>query len=181
MEKLVAMGILKKNQGDGTYVQEYDAGLLVNQMQSELILNPCDVVAILEFREIVEPACVYFFIERSGEAQIKELDGLLEIMERHQADPDGAAFYEADCAFHLKIAAGSGNPLLARMMELLNGEMNRYHYTASKTIGARTGVEEHRHILNAIHQKDQELACLFMKRHIQRSKRDMEAYMSEQT
>lgn len=179
VEKLVAMGILKKRQGDGTYVEEYDAGVLLNQLKPELILNQHDILAILEFREIVEPACVQKFIENYNEENVEELSALLDVMREHQYDRNNVVFYEADRDFHLKIAEGTGNTILMRVMEILNEENTKYHYTASQTIGAKSGVEEHERVLKAIRLKDAELGSLFMKRHIQRSRNDMQKYMEE--
>ncbi|MDO5408005.1 MAG: FCD domain-containing protein [Eubacteriales bacterium] len=179
VEKLVAMGILKKRQGDGTYVEEYDAGSLLNQLKPELILNQHDIITILEFREIVEPACVRMFIDNYNQENVDKLSELLEVMREHQYDRNNAVFYEADRDFHLTIAQGTGNTILARVMEILNEENTKYHYTASRTIGAKSGVVEHERVLQSIQQKDAELGSLFMKRHIQRSRRDMQKYMEE--
>lgn len=177
VEKLVARGILKKIQGDGTYVEEYDVSHLINLLKPELMLNQHDIFTILEFREIVEPVCVEMFVEHYDEKNTEELARLLEIMRTHQYDQNNSIFYEADRDFHLKIAEGAGNSILMRVMEILNEEMTKYHYTANRTIGAKTGVVEHERVLNAIRERDAELGSLFMKRHIQRSKRDMEKYM----
>lgn len=179
VEKLVAMGILKKRQGDGTYVEEYDAGSLLNQLKPEMMLNQHDIITILEFWEIVEPACVSMFIEHCDEKQLEKLTELLETMREHQLDQNNAVFYEADRDFHMEIAKGTGNSILIRVMEILNEENTKYHYTANKTIGAKSGVEEHEWVLNAIRKKDAELAGLLMKRHIQRSKRDMQKYLEK--
>ena len=178
VEKLVTMGILKKNQGDGTYVEEYDASSLINLIKPELLLNQHDIITILEFREILEPACVELFVKRYDEKRTEELAELLQAMRTYQYDQNNTFFYEADRDFHLKIAEGTGNSILIRVMEILNEEMTKYHYTANHTIGAKSGVEEHGRILEAIRQRDAELGSIFMKRHIQRSKLDMQKFMS---
>ena len=178
VEKLVTMGILKKNLGDGTYVEEYDASSLINLIKPELLLNQHDIITILEFREILEPACVELFVKRYDEKRTEELAELLQAMRTYQYDQNNTFFYEADRDFHLKIAEGTGNSILIRVMEILNEEMTKYHYTANHTIGAKSGVEEHGSILEAIRQRDAELGSIFMKRHIQRSKLDMQKFMS---
>ena len=55
-----------------------------------------------------------------------------------------------------------------------------YQQQANQTIGSQSGVLEHRRILEAIREKDGELAGLLMKRHIQRSRRDICRYREEQ-
>lgn len=177
VEKMVAMGILNKRQGDGTYVNEYSAGTLLREMVPDLVLKRQDILAILEFREIVEPESVRLFIEHFDEEKFNELKHFLNLMREHQNDTEGDIFYESDRDFHLTLARGSQNSILSMVMEILNGDMTRYHYTANRTIGAKSGVEEHEGILRAIEKKDSELGSLLMKRHIQRSLQDMKDYM----
>lgn len=181
VEKLVAMGILKKRQGDGTYVSDFSAGTMMRGLMPELLLNRQDISAILEFREIIEPAGVGLFIEHFKEESVAELHRYLENMRQHQGDKDSNVFYESDRDFHLTIARGSQNTILKMVMEVLHMYMTKYHYTANRTIGAQTGVQEHEEILKAIERKDSELAALLMKRHIQRSKEDMKNYMDSHT
>ena len=177
VEKLVAMDILTKRQGDGTYVNDITAGSLFYQLIPGFVLNLYDSITILEFREVIEPACVQMFVNNFNEGIIKQLEDYLKCMDLHQNNTERDDFYKADRDFHLAIAKGSNNTIMIKIMEILNGAMTGYHYTANKTIGSKTGVEEHTAILKAIQVKDVELASLLMKRHIQRSKKDLLEYI----
>lgn len=179
VEKLVAMGILHKRQGDGTYVTDFSAGSMLQELSPELLLNQHDALSILEFREIVEPEGLRLFIGRYDENVYQDLKMNLEKMKQHQNDTDSKVFYEADRDFHLALAKGSGNTILMRVMEILNQDLTRYHYTANRTIGSRSGVQEHEAVLNAIEKRDAELGSLLLKRHIQRSRHDMQKYMEK--
>lgn len=181
VEKMVAMNLLTKRQGDGTYVNDITAGSLFQQMIPEFMLNMHDVDTILEFREIIEPACVKLFVHRFDEKRCELLNRYLEKMVSCVQASDGDGFYKADRDFHLMIAHGSQNSILVRIMDILNESMTRYHYTANRTIGARTGAEEHGAILDAIRKKDGELAALLMLRHLQRSRADMTDYSKNQS
>ena len=177
VEKLVAMDILTKRQGDGTYINDLSTGSLFQQLVPSFFLNVYDPITILEFREVIEPACVQMFIDNFDEDRYKQLEKYLESMEQHQTDSDNDEFYKADRDFHLSIAQGTVNSIVIKVMEILNTAMTGYHYTAHKTIGSKTGAVEHAAILKAIGERDKEMAALLMKRHIQRSKRDMLEYM----
>lgn len=177
VERLVAMNILTKRQGDGTYINDMNAGSLIDQMIPYFLLGPNDAITILEFREAVEPACVEMFVDHYDPEKVRQLEEHLRTMEQYQ--DGGEEFHNADMEFHNLIAAGTGNPIMSKIMSLLRSPINKYHLTASFTIGSRSGPAEHRAVLNAIKQRDKELASLLMKRHIQRSKRDMLAYNEE--
>lgn len=179
VEKLVAMDILKKRQGDGTYVNDFSVGSIFSQMVPEVLFNAHDSITILEFREVVEPASVQMFVEHFEEERYELLKKYLEQMRQHQDDQDNDVFYESDRDFHLEIARGTKNSILIKVMEILNGAMTRYHYTANRTIGSKSGVAEHEEILDAIGRRDGELGALLMKRHLQRSKRDMLEYIRQ--
>jgi GntR family transcriptional repressor for pyruvate dehydrogenase complex len=177
VEKLVAMDILKKRQGDGTYVNDFSVGSIFSQMVPEVLFNAHDSVTILEFREVVEPASVQMFVEHFEKERYELLKKYLEQMRQHQDDTDNDIFYESDRDFHLEIARGTRNSILIKVMEILNGTMTQYHYTANRTIGSKSGVMEHEGILEAIGRRDGELGALLMRRHLQRSKKDMLEYM----
>lgn len=177
VEKLVAMDILTKRQGDGTYVNQLSSGTMFQQLMPGFFANIYDPITILEFREVIEPACARMFIEHYDEERFHRLEEYLQCMKDAQKE-DREAFYQADRNFHLTLAIGAGNAILVKIMEILNDAITNYHYIASKTIGAKSGVKEHEGILEAIRLRDKELAELLMKRHIQRSRRDIEAYQA---
>ena len=180
VEKLVAMDVLKKRQGDGTYVNDISVGSAFCQMVPGFLFNAHDSITVLDFREVIEPASVRMFIEHFEEKRYELLKQYLELMRKHQSDTDNSAFYEADRDFHLEIARGTQNSILIKVMEILNGIMTQYHHMANRTIGSKSGVAEHEEILKAIGKRDGELGALLMLRHLQRSKRDMLEYMKNQ-
>lgn len=179
VEKLVAMGVLTKRQGDGTYVNSFTPDTLFQPLIPFFLMNAFDAVALLEFREVMEPACVQMFIRNENQNSTQKLSSLLEQMASAVEQKKADLFSKADRDFHFEIALGCGNPVMLKIYEILSGALASYHESAEQTIGAKTGVEEHRAILKAILDQDEELASLLMKRHIQRSKKDIQIYMQE--
>lgn len=184
IEKLVAMDILAKRQGDGTYVNDFSVRSYFKQLMPGLMLNHYDSIAILEFREVLEPACVRMFIEHFDPEIFASLESYTAVMMEHRHHQCNTAIersHEADRDYHLAIARGSDNPIIVKVMEIMYEALTNYHFDAQKTIGLRTGADEHAAILKAIEARDSEMAALLMKRHIQRSKHDIKKYLERQT
>lgn len=179
VESLCAMGILSKHQGDGTYVNDFKVENLFERLVPNLMLDKRDISSLLQFRKIMEPACVKLFIENNNTQKKLELEQSLNRMIESQQQNNHAALHEADRDFHRIICEGSENAVIVEIMKVLNEVLIRYHYTARNTIGERSGVEEHTAILKAIKSGDVELGCLLMQRHLERTIHDMRAYMEE--
>lgn len=103
-----------------------------------------------------------------------EIAGLGALLDRHEAQikRQGGKVYaqsEGDLDFHYQIARGSRNRML---MDMLGGEqyqllrMCRYR-TSRNAQRTRPALQQHRQIVDALAQRDGELAELLMRRHIQ--------------
>ena len=86
------------------------------------------------------------------------------------AEASSEEFAKADLEFHLLLVQGSGNPVIIKVMDIIKWILTYYQYSANELIGPKSGVMEHRRIIEVIEAKDEELAALLMRRHIQRSK-----------
>ncbi len=180
VESLVALGILTKKQGGGTYVNRLDGSLLLQDFSSALFLNDYDAVSVLEFREIIEPACVRLLIENYDKDVCAKLQSDIHLMEEHEGEVISKEFAEADFDFHMTITDGSKNQFVHKIMKIMYSLFARYQYESNSVIGPKSGVEEHKMIFQAIEQRDAEMASLLLKRHIQRSKRDLLASLSNE-
>lgn len=103
-----------------------------------------------------------------------EISRLSALLDRHEAQikKQGGKEYaqsEGDLDFHYQIARGSRNQML---MDMLGGEqyqllrMCRYR-TSRLAQRTRPALQQHRQIVEALAQRDGELAELLMRRHIQ--------------
>lgn len=172
MDRLVAMGVLVRKKRMGTFVKETSPQLFLNNLVPELMLNTYDEMEILDFREIFESECAVRFAKRRSEEEIQQLEACIREMEEH-AGSDTGEFAEADLRFHMIIVNGCNNSLVIKVMSIIQDILGYYQHRANQTIGPQSGVSEHKRILEAIREKDGELAGLLMKRHIQRSRRDI--------
>lgn len=116
----------------------------------------------------------------------EEIDGLKALLEKHESQAElqqNLAYYqkEGDLDFHYRIVNGSGN---RKLSELLCGELyylvRMYRYRFSATSGRpKRAFQEHYRIVDAIEQRDEELAEMLMRRHIRASRDNVEQRLRE--
>ena len=105
-----------------------------------------------------------------------DLEALESSLEAHRRQPDvasGTAYYQAggDHDFHFRIASGSGNRRLFRLLcEDMYSLMRVYRFRSSTTPGrARQAYKEHQDILAALRRRDADTAEEAMRRHVRQS------------
>ena len=162
IEKLATMLVLTKIQGSGTYVQNARdsslSGLPFFQMEAE------DILKLLEFRRYFEPGNVTMFIKNASSEEIEALEQNYVLMCESRDTPDRFFFYDNE--FHNMIAKGTKNPYAIKVSDTFFIAMESSQFGLYCNLGPRLGVEFHRYILEYIKKRDAELACIYMKRHI---------------
>jgi DNA-binding GntR family transcriptional regulator len=139
-------------------------------------LSHAELIELYEIRESLEGMACRLAAERMTPAEIDELRRLLDLHEQDAAFKAGVGYYqqEGDFDFHYRIIQGSGNKTLAQM---LCGELYQLVRMFSATPNRpRQAFAEHHRILDAIAERDGELAELLMRRHIGASKRNIERH-----
>ncbi|WP_313513598.1 GntR family transcriptional regulator [Pseudomonas sp.] len=143
-------------------------------------LSYAELIELYEIRESLEGMACRLAAERMSQAEIDELRQVLEMHERDEAFQAGLGYYqqEGDFDFHYRIIQGSGNRTLTQMLcgELYQlVRMYRIQFSAIPN-RPRQAFTEHHRILDAIADRDGELAELLMRRHIAASKRNVERH-----
>lgn len=167
IEKLVALDVLTKKHGGGTYVNELNASIYLNGLIPMILLEKDNLLDILEFRRMIEVDSVKLCAERANEESIAFLEECYANMSKYQNEP--SKFVEADYNFHMGIARGTGNSLIIKVNSILTDLLKYHQETVNSYLGPSGGVSEHKIILDAIKSKDVELAGIFMRRHIERT------------
>jgi len=122
-------------------------------------------------REALEGMACRIAATQMTDAEIDQLRKLLDSHEKQIRKQGGKVYSqkEGDLDFHYKIARGSRNQML---MDLLGSEqyqlLRMCRYRTSRNAD-RTGpaLQQHRQIVEALAQRDGELAEMLMRRHIQ--------------
>ncbi|MNO76535.1 HTH-type transcriptional repressor CsiR [compost metagenome] len=146
-------------------------------------LNHAELIELYEIRESLEGMACRLAAERMSTTEIDELRRVLETHERDEAFKAGLGYYqqEGDFDFHYRIIQGSGNRTLTQMLcgELYQlVRMYRIQFSATPNRPHQAFAEHHR-ILDAIADRDGELAELLMRRHIGASKRNIERHYQD--
>ncbi|QFU21922.1 GntR family transcriptional regulator [Shewanella eurypsychrophilus] len=113
-----------------------------------------------------------------------EIDDLNQLLNSHFDEvKSGESYYQeaGDVDFHYRIIVGSKNKHLISM--LINGiyHLVRMYRVQLGMAGPRvtTAFDEHKHIVQAISNRDEELAEILMRRHIMYSKNNVEKNLSQ--
>jgi DNA-binding FadR family transcriptional regulator len=165
VEKLVALNVLTKKQGEGTFVNELSPSLYLNRLIPMIILNRDNLIEVLEFRLTIEPDSAKTCAERCDEETIRNLEESYRVM--CETNNTSKEFAEADYKFHMEIAKGTKNTLITKVNSVLTDIWQFQQEEINRYLGPSRGVVEHKKILEAIRSRDPELAGLFMKRHVE--------------
>jgi GntR family transcriptional repressor for pyruvate dehydrogenase complex len=158
--------VLDVRRGDGTYVTSLDPTLLMDAMSFVVDFHRDDtVLQILEARRVVEPAATEM---AAVTMPMAEIEGLAELLDSLGDRPSVDELVECDLEFHRRIAAGSGNAVLASLVESLSGRTQRARTWRGLTQegAVRRTLGEHRAIQQALARRQAGIAAALATVHI---------------
>ncbi|GIU02497.1 GntR family transcriptional regulator [Shewanella algidipiscicola] len=139
-------------------------------------LSAAGLSELYQIRESLEGMAARLAAKHMTDAEIGELEALLQ---SHFKDvKEGESYYQeaGDVDFHYRIILGSKNKHLISM--LFDGiyHLVRMYRVQLGMAGPRvtTAFDEHKHIVKAIANRDEELAEILMRRHIMYSKNNIQ-------
>jgi GntR family transcriptional regulator, transcriptional repressor for pyruvate dehydrogenase complex len=158
--------VLDVRHGDGTYVTSLQPEVLLDTVGFVIDFHRDDsVLHLLEVRRILEPAATAMAAHKMTDAQLDALGVLLEPV---NATTDLNDLISTDLEFHRQIAIGSGNPVLASLIESLSAPTLRARVWRGLTqegAVARTH-EQHQAIHQALVAREPDLARSWAMVHI---------------
>jgi DNA-binding GntR family transcriptional regulator len=136
-----------------------------------VILDRKTMSDLYAVREALEGMACRLAATQMTEEEIAQMSALLDRHEQEIKQQDGKVYAqsEGDLDFHYQILRGSRNTML---MDMLGSEqfqllrMCRYR-TSRNAQRTRPALQQHRQIVEALGQRDGELAEMLMRRHIQ--------------
>ena len=158
VKALSLIHVLDVRQGDGTYVTSLEPRLLLDAISFVVEFHRDDtVLEFLQVRRILEPAATALAAQHMTDAEVQELR---DILARLDEEPTVAALVANDLEFHRRIAVGSGNTVLASLIDSLSGPTTRARIWRGLTqegAVARTR-DQHTAICDAIASRQPEVA-----------------------
>lgn len=134
------------------------------------------LVELYQVREALEGMAARLAAKNMTDSEVVDLNNLLS--SHFQKVKGGTSYYQeaGDLDFHYRIILGSKNSHLISI--LIHGiyHLVRMYRVQLGMTGPRvtTAFDEHKHIVQAISDRDEELAEMLMRRHISNSKRSIE-------
>jgi len=133
VQKLNTMGLLETKVGTGTFVKSLDFSEYLDTI-SDLISTPEMMNDVVDFRRVIETACIPLVIDK---ATNEDLDGLKQLCDEYAQAIDinriGESSYLSQIAamdynIHYRICELSGNNLFALAYAAAQGTLKRYFY-----------------------------------------------------
>jgi DNA-binding GntR family transcriptional regulator len=147
-------------------------------------LSEAGLVSLYQLRETLEGLACRLAAEHMTDTEIAQVQQLLDQHLSTQRVREGESYYQeaGDVDFHYRIILGSKNPYLINLLcDELYFIVRMYRVQLGMN-GPRVSraFDEHKAIINAIANRDGELADLLMRRHIGASRRNIEAHFKQQ-
>lgn len=158
--------VLDVRRGDGTYVTSLEPSLLMDAMGFMVDFHRDDtVLQILEARRIIEPITAEMAALKMPAKDIEGLSLLLDSLGDH---PTVDQLVENDLEFHRRIAAGSGNAVLASLVESLSGRTQRARSWRGLTQegAVERTLAEHRAIVRALAERQADITRALATMHV---------------
>jgi DNA-binding GntR family transcriptional regulator len=144
-------------------------------------LSPEGLIELYQVRESLEGMAARLAATNMSDDEVAELKMLLNSQSENIKTTERYYQEAGDLDFHYRIILGSKNNHLINM--LVNGlyHLVRMYRVQLGMAGPRvsTAFDEHKHIVQAISNRDPELAEMLMRRHIMYSKNNIEAKLNQ--
>lgn len=170
LRTLAALGVVRSRRGSGTYIPVGPPTLGVEALSFLAALHKFTVGDVFEARRILEVGAAGLAAERGTSDQMAtladEVAGLFASLTSRQV------FLVHDINFHRSVAAASGNPIVASLVEMVASlYYERRRTTAERATDRdlRDAADAHRRIYQAIRARDAEAARRAMNEHLLRA------------
>ncbi|WP_432561235.1 FadR/GntR family transcriptional regulator [Kineococcus sp. SYSU DK003] len=163
---LSLINVLDVRQGDGTYVSSLEPGLMLDAMTFVVDVQRDDsLLEFLEVRRLLEPSATSMATTRMSDADIAGLAALLDDL---GPDPSVEDMVANDQEFHRRIAIGSGNSVLASLIESFSGPLHRARVWRGLTqeFATTRTLDEHRAIQQAMAARQHDVARAWAQVHV---------------
>jgi len=169
IHKLIALGILESRNGEGTFVRQINTGIYLNSFTQMLVLEPHDILELLEFRKGIERLSCELAAERATQQDIETLEKIVGNMKNSYSENDVSKFTMDDFNFHMCIAKMSKNSVVENVQMLLKDHIIAHFSEMNTKLGLDLNIENHIKILEAIKVHDPKAASFYIEESLDRS------------
>ena len=167
LRALAAIGVVQSRHGSGTYIPDGPPSLGTDALSFLAALHGFTRDEMYEARRILEVGAAGLAAERATPDQIATIAEEVTNLFAAMADPQ--VFLVHDINFHRAVAAASGNPIVASLVEMVSAlyyERRRDTAARASDRDMRDAAEMHRRIYQAIRAHDADEARRAMQTHL---------------
>src|SRR5439155_10938107 len=171
LRTLAALGVVRSRRGSGNYHPDGPPTLGAEALSFLAALHKFTADDVFEARRIIEVGAAGLAAERATPEQLATLAD--EVASLFASLADRQVFLVHDINFHRGIAAASGNPIVASLVEMVSLlYYERRRATAERAVDRdlRDAADSHRQIYQAVRAHDVEAARRAMNDHLVRSR-----------
>lgn len=189
MKVLASQGLVRIEQGRGTFVTDTDHAALKEQIAFALRradksgrtlgsrptarVDPLGQWSeLLDVRRVLEVEVAERAARHASTSDIEAMQAAIDVLKNQPNEPEG--YIDADIAFHRALAQATQNPLWPALLNSLNDLLRRYREAG---FVGRDGVlfaaRQHQKILDAVKAKDAAAAREAMQTHLKKSEQDL--------
>ncbi len=165
LKLLKERGLVIQKNGDGSYMTRPQVSTVSSAVRRIMKMDNIGNDDLREIREILEISSARMAAKNITEDQLTKLNTIIEEMANLSLDIERRVFL--DCEFHITLAQGSGNELLAMFVKVMTLLIKNYMGKGVLTPG---GIEDamtrHKRIITALRSKDSGFAEQAMKEHL---------------
>lgn len=167
--KLAALGVIETRHGAGTFVTSGPPRLAAASSRVLSALHGFTGDEMYEARRVLEVGAAGLAARR---ASPEDMAGISEqVAEMFASVEAPKAFLVHDVRFHRAVAAASGNPVIAALVEMISSLVYEQRQgTAERATNLRESAEMHRRIYQAVRAHDEARARLEMEKHLDRAR-----------
>jgi GntR family transcriptional repressor for pyruvate dehydrogenase complex len=166
IQQLEILGLVETRHGGGTFVRNFSSIKQVDTFHPLIqIERNQDLITVLEYRKIIEKGAIGLAQEKIGPEDLAFLEETYAAMVNAEEDP--AAYARADLAFHYRLAEISGNSIVIKVQDLINGILSAAMDDIVHILGRDLGLRYHRRIIDALKEGDKAKSEALMEEHIE--------------
>src|SRR5262245_64983204 len=167
LRTLAALGVVRSRRGSGTYIPVGPPTLGAEALSFLAALHKFTVDDVFEARRILEVGAAGLAAERATPEQLASLADEVASLFASMNDPQ--RFLVHDINFHRALAAASGNPIIATVVEMVSAlyyEQRRETAQQASDRDLRDAAGSHREIYQALRARDPDAARHAMNEHL---------------
>ncbi len=170
LQALVALDLLEKKRGRGTFVKNSFTESFIGSLLPLIQFDRSQASYMHEYRKIVEVGSIELVVERASCQDIQRLRNILEEMRKFK-DNKLENFALEDLNFHLALSQITKNPIIIRANFVIKDFFRNHMVKIVEAMGTESGLYYHEEIIRAVEDKNNNKARQLMKKHLENNEK----------